>query len=39
VRERGAAKEFLDLIDREYGFILAQARGVAEAKKEAASHV
>lgn len=35
VRERHAASEFLDLIDREFGYVIAVARGVAEQRKEA----
>jgi hypothetical protein len=34
VRERRAAAEFLQLIDDEWGFVLAMARGIAEQRKE-----
>ena len=38
VRERSAATAFLDLIEREFGYIIAVARGVAEQRKDAVSH-
>ena len=38
VRERGAAREFLELIDREFGYVIAVARGVSEQRREAAKH-
>lgn len=38
VRERGAAREWLSLLEREYGYVMAVARGVAEQRKEATTH-
>lgn len=35
VREHGAAREWLDIIEREYGYIIAVARGVAEQRRDA----
>lgn len=34
VRERRAAREFLQLIDDEWGYVMALARGLAEERKE-----
>lgn len=36
VREQKAAAPWLDLIEREFGYLIAVARGVAEQRKEAA---
>lgn len=38
VRERDAASAWLDLLEREYGYIMAVARGVAEQRKEVVAH-
>lgn len=38
VREHKAAPAWLDLIEREFGYLIAVARGVAEQRKEASSH-
>jgi hypothetical protein len=35
VRERKAARTWLDLVEREYGYLIASARAAAEARKEA----
>ena len=35
VRERKAAREFLQLVDDEYGYVMAMARSIAEQRKEA----
>lgn len=35
VREHEAARAWLDILDREYGYLIAVARGVAEKRKEA----
>ena len=34
VRERKAAREWLDLLEREFGYLIAVARGVAEQRRE-----
>ena len=36
VRDKGGAREWLDLLEREFGYLIAVARGVAEQRKEAA---
>ena len=38
VRERGASREWLDLVEAEYGYLMAMARSIAEQRKEQ-SHV
>jgi hypothetical protein len=38
IREHRAAREWLDIIEREYGYIIAVARGVAEQRREASGH-
>lgn len=35
VRELGCAREWLDLLETEFGYLIAVARGVAEQRKEA----
>lgn len=34
VREQSCAREWLDLIEREFGYLIAVARGVSEQRKE-----
>ena len=34
VRERGASREWLDLVEAEYGYLMAMARSIAEQRKE-----
>lgn len=34
VRDRGASREWLDMVEAEYGYLMAMARSVAEARKE-----
>lgn len=36
VRELGAAHAWLDLVEREFGYLIASARGLADQRKEAA---
>lgn len=38
VREQCAARDWLDIMEREYGYIMAVARGVAEQRKETAAN-
>lgn len=37
VRELGAASEWLDLIEREHGFLIASARQISEQRRDAAA--
>jgi len=39
VRERRCASEWLQLVEDEYGFLMAMARSIAEQRKEARQHV
>ena len=41
VREHGAARQWLDLLEREFGYIIASARSLAEQQKanREAAHV
>jgi hypothetical protein len=36
VRENNCSRAWLDLIEREFGYLIAMARGIAEQRKEAA---